>query len=195
MYVSNLESHTYANAITELDQPQGVYFISQLDEPVVGNEGNGVVEILNGSSFNIIKSINTGIRADNIQYNQSSKIVYVSYGNDTVSGLAVINASTSTEVANITLCGGNPEAFQLDSNDSRLILDDPSMDSIDIIDIQNNALLTRWQLCNLSEFYLGRWLWINHITGCLWVFKSYPHSLSLTHTQESQLRASQSPLT
>lgn len=153
IYVIDLSTDKISNIIDGLNDPEGILFIPGLDELIVGNQGNGVVDFFNGSSFGLIKSIKVGSIADNIQYDALTNTVYVGYGNDTVSGLAVINASSNTQIGNIALNDGHPEAFQIDANNSRIYVDDPATVSIDVINMQDNSLIEKWQLLNPPDYY------------------------------------------
>ena len=73
-----------------LHEPQGVSFIPEFNKLLIANGKTGACDILDGSSFERIKSVKFSDDADNIRYDANGQRVYVGYGNG---GLGIIDAT------------------------------------------------------------------------------------------------------
>src|SRR4051812_37381684 len=102
-----------------------------------------------------IYSINFYNDADNIRYDNVSKLIYVGYGDG---GIGIINATDNKLLKEIKL-SSHPESFQIEKNEDvdnnkssgnklgkRIFVNTPEDNSISIIDLELGIVSSRWSL-------------------------------------------------
>src|SRR5581483_11138144 len=105
--------------IKGLDEPQGVLYVPEFDKIFVANAGNGKVNVYDGKTYALRKSIDFGQEADtdNLRYDDASKRVFVGI----VGGIGQIDAAGEARVdQNLKGSGGHSESFQLEKKGSRV---------------------------------------------------------------------------
>jgi DNA-binding beta-propeller fold protein YncE len=153
VYVADLITEGVDHVIRGLDEPQGVYYDSQYDRLYVSNGGDGTVDVFNGGNYSLITTLgfsNATGDADNIRYDWSTGLLYVGYGDENQSGLGIINTSSDAVVGFIPL-NGHPESFQIEQNGTRIFVNVPTANSIEVVDKVNKTLLATWPLSNATE--------------------------------------------
>jgi DNA-binding beta-propeller fold protein YncE len=153
VYVADLITESVDHVIRGLNEPQGVYYDSQYDRLYVSNGGDGTVDVFNGGNYSLITTLRfsqNAADADNIRYDSSSGLLYIGYGDENQSGLGIINSSSDLVVGSIPL-NGHPESFQIEENGTRIFVNVPTANSIEVVDKVNRTLLATWPLSNATE--------------------------------------------
>jgi DNA-binding beta-propeller fold protein YncE len=109
----DLRAGKRVRSITGLHEPQGVAFVSEVNRIFVANAQSGALDISDGVSFQLIKSVKLGDDADNIRYDASAHRLYVAYGSG---GLGIADPNNGTKIGDIKL-DGHPESFQLEKSE------------------------------------------------------------------------------
>jgi len=139
-------------SIKGLDEPQGVLYVPEFDKIFVANAGSGKVNVYDGKTYALRKSIALGEEADtdNLRWDEASKRVFVGI----VGGIAMIDAATEAHVEpNLKGSGGHSESFQLEKKGSRVFVNVPEDGSIvNVIDRKTGAL-TKWELNGAKANY------------------------------------------
>ncbi len=80
------------HSIKGLDEPQGVVYVPEFDKIFAANAGNGTVNVYDGKTYALRKSIALGEESDtdNLRWDEASKRVFVGI----VGGVAMIDAAT-----------------------------------------------------------------------------------------------------
>ena len=83
-------------SIKGLNEPQGVLYVPEFDKIFVANAGSGRVNVYDGKTYALRKSIELGEESDtdNLRYDEASKRVFVGI----VGGIAMIDAATEAHV-------------------------------------------------------------------------------------------------
>jgi DNA-binding beta-propeller fold protein YncE len=139
------------HSIKGLNEPQGVLYVPEFNELFVANAGNGTVDVYDGKTWTLRKSISLGEESDtdNLRYDETSKRVFVGI----VGGLAMIDAATAAHVGqDLKGSGGHSESFQLERKGSRVFANVPEDGVIDVIDRRTGGLTT-WGLNGLKANY------------------------------------------
>jgi hypothetical protein len=95
-----------------LQEPRAVSFISGFNKIYVANGKSGACDILDGSSFERIKSVKFADDADNIRYDAIGRRVYIGYGSG---GRKIIDATDGDHIGDIRL-DAHPESFHLETS-------------------------------------------------------------------------------
>lgn len=89
--VVDLKQGRVVRSLTGFAEPQGVVFLPEINRLYVAGGGDGTLRILDGTSFETIKSVSVGDDADNLRSDPSGMQVYVGYGSG---ALGVLDAAT-----------------------------------------------------------------------------------------------------
>lgn len=130
-------------SIRGLDEPQGPLYLPGFDKLFVANADNGVVDVYDGKTWRLRKSIPLGREADadNVRYDAATKRVFVGK----LGGIAIIDAATEAHVGDLKGSGGHTESFQLERNGSRVFANVPHDGVINVIDRKTGAL-SNWHV-------------------------------------------------
>src|SRR5438034_10003498 len=139
-------------SIKGLEEPQGVVYVPEFDKIFVANAGNGTVNVYDGKTYALRKSVALGEESDtdNLRWDEASKRVFVGI----VGGVAMIDAATEAHVENdLKGSGGHSESFQLEKKGSRIFVNVPDDSSvINVIDRKTGGL-TKWGLNGAKANY------------------------------------------
>lgn len=146
--VANLVTEGVSHTITGLNEPQGVYYVSQTNRLYVSNGGDGTVDVFDVSNYSLVTKLSfsqSAADADNIRYDQSSGLLYVGYGEENQSGIGIINTTSDTVVGSIHL-NGHPESFQIEQNGTKIFVNVPTANSIEVADKVTRSVIATWSL-------------------------------------------------
>jgi DNA-binding beta-propeller fold protein YncE len=135
-------------SIKGLNEPQGVLYVPEFDKLFVANAGDGTVNVYDGRTWALRKSISFGEESDtdNLRYDEASKRVFVGIAG----GIAMIDAATETHVGkDLEGSGGHSESFQLEKKGSRVFVNVPDDGVVNVID-RKTGELTKWGLGGLK---------------------------------------------
>jgi len=140
------------HSIKGLDEPQGVLYVPEFDKIFVANAGSGKVNVYDGKTYALHKSIELGAESDtdNVRWDEVSKRVFVGI----VGGIAMIDATMETHVdMDLKGSGGHSESFQLEKKGSRVFVNVPDDNSVvNVIDRRTGGL-TKWELKGAKANY------------------------------------------
>src|SRR5436309_1511296 len=140
MEVVDLGQGKRSRSITGLKEPQGIVYISALDQVVVANGADGTVRTFDARSFTTISSLVLGDDADNVRYDSTAGRIVVGYGDG---ALGIIDPKTHKVISSIKL-SGHPESFQLEKSRPRIYVNVPNANHIAVIDGSRQAVITTW---------------------------------------------------
>ena len=138
--VLDLNAGKHFKSIRGLHEPQGVGFVSEFNKIFIANGKTGACDILDGSSFERIKSVKFPDDADNIRYDANGQRVYVGYGSG---GLGIIDAKNGDHIGDIRL-DAHPESFQLEKSGPRIFVNRPDSKKIAVVNRETGAVITTW---------------------------------------------------
>jgi len=137
------------HSISGLSEPQGIFFVPEFNKIFVAEGGDGTCEIFDSNTFRLVDRLDLSSDADNVRYDEYSRIIYVGHGNG---GLSLIDASTDKVLSNIQL-DGHPESFQLESSGSRIFVNIPSANQIAEVDRLQKKVVVKWTISGASANY------------------------------------------
>jgi hypothetical protein len=92
--VIDITTGTRSHSITGIPNPQGVVYVPELNKLFVGSDG-GRLFIYDGTSFELLTSIDFGEDVDNLRYDPVTKRVYVGYGDEENGAIGEVDATTN----------------------------------------------------------------------------------------------------
>ena len=168
LFVAAIENHTLeivdlksgqrVHTITDLAEPQGVFYNPMTSHLFVACGLDGVTKVFDGATFQVLATVKFPDDADNIRYDPRSKGVIVGYAGakqlrkreEGTGGLGFIDSS-GKKTGDIVI-DAHPESFQLEKSGSRIFVNVPEKKEIEVIDAAKRTVLTRWPVSAEDNF-------------------------------------------
>lgn len=139
--IIDLNAGRQTHTITELHEPQGVFYSSLLNKIYVANGASGECKVYDGESYQPIANVKVSGDADNVRYDSNSNLIYIGCESD----ISILNPISNQIVGTIQL-KGHPESFQLESNGSRIFANIPSAHLITVINKEKCSVMANWPM-------------------------------------------------
>jgi DNA-binding beta-propeller fold protein YncE len=179
--ILDLNTGTHLKRVSGLHEPQGVGFSSEFNKIFIANGKTGVCDMLDGSSFEILKSVKFPDDADNIRYDAKGERVYVGYGDG---GLGIIDTRNGNHIGDIRL-DAHPESFQLEKSGLRIFVNLPDSKKIAVVNRETRTVITTWATGALANFPMA----LDEIHHRLFVGFRKPAKLMVLDTQSGKVIA------
>ena len=138
--VIDVQAGKRIKTISGLKEPQGVLYVPASDRLYVANAKDGSVRIFDGSSFQLLKTLDYGDDADNLRYEFEHKRIYVGYGSGALGEID----NDGGKVAETKL-GTHPESFQLEKGSPRIYVNLPKARKIAAVDREKHSVIGSWR--------------------------------------------------
>jgi DNA-binding beta-propeller fold protein YncE len=167
LFVAAVENHTLevvelksgqrVHTITDLAEPQGVFYDASTNRLFVACGLDGVTKIFDGTTFQILASVKFPDDADNIRYDARSNGVIVGYAGakqlrkreEGTGGLGFLD-SNGKKTGDIVI-DAHPESFRLEEMGTRLFVNVPDKKEIEVIDLGKRTVLARWPVTSAQN--------------------------------------------
>jgi DNA-binding beta-propeller fold protein YncE len=123
--VVDLKAGKRAHTISGLKEPQGALYIRDKNRLFVASDKDGTVKVFDGTSFQLLKTVEYGDDADNLRYDSARERVYVGYGSG-----ALGEMDTDGQKIAETKLDAHPESFQLEK--------------VAVVDREVHSVVTSW---------------------------------------------------
>jgi DNA-binding beta-propeller fold protein YncE len=148
--VIDLKAGQLAHTITDLAEPQGVFYDPATGHLFVACGLDGVVKIFDGTTFKTLATVKFSDDADNLRYDARGKRVIVGYAGakqvrkrtEGTGGLGFLD-SDGNKTGNVVV-DAHPESFRLEESGTRLFVNVPDKKEIEVIDVPKLTVLARW---------------------------------------------------
>ena len=137
--VIDIKAGQRVKSVSGLQEPQGVLYVPGNDRLYVASDKDGTVKVFDGSSLQLLKTLEYGDDADNLRYDAARQHAYVGYGSG---GLGEFDLQ-GQKVADIKL-DSHPESFQLEKSSPRIYVNLPKSRKIAVIDREAKKIVTTW---------------------------------------------------
>jgi len=156
--VVDLKSERRVHTIGDLAEPQGVFYDSATNHLFVACGLDGVTTVFDGDSFRVVATVKFPDDADNIRYDPRSKSVIVGFAGAKqlrkretgTGGLGFIDPNGKK--AGDVVIDAHPESFQLEKAGSRLFVNVPEKNEIEVLDAAKRSVLARWPVSAEDNF-------------------------------------------
>src|SRR5579871_331171 len=160
LFVAAVENHTLevidlksghrVHTISDLAEPQGVFYDEAAGHLFVACGLDGVVKVFDAISYQVLATVKFPDDADNIRYDPHSKGVVVGYAGAKqlrkretgTGGLGFIDPNGKK--AGDVVVDAHPESFQLEKSGSRIFVNVPEKKEIEVIDAVRRSVVARW---------------------------------------------------
>src|SRR5579871_6259197 len=141
------------HTITEgLSQPQGILYVPGYNKIVIANAENGKVNIYDGTTYALRKSLDFSPDPDNLRWDAANKLVVLGYGEDD-GGIAFIDPDKEEQVGQVLKTGGHPESFQVEQQGSHIYVNCPDAENSVLSIDRKTGKVTKWALKGLRGNY------------------------------------------
>jgi YVTN family beta-propeller protein len=138
--VIDAASNRHERTVPGFKEPQGVAYVPQEKRLFVANGEGNRLDVVDATTFAVLKRIANLEDADNVRYDAAAGIVIVGYG---TGGLRLLNAANAEPMADVHLAG-HPESFQLEVNGTRAFVNVPTAGQVAVVDRLKRALVATW---------------------------------------------------
>jgi len=155
--VLDLQSDTQVHAITNLAEPQGVFYDASTGRLFVASALDGTVKIYDGTSFHLLHTVKFPDDADNLRYDVRSRSVVVGYAGakalrhreEGTGGLGFVDSDG--KVLGEVIIDAHPESFQLEKTGTRIFVNVPDKEEIEVVDAVKRAVVARWPVTSAKD--------------------------------------------
>jgi len=147
--VVDVKSSRRERSLAGFGEPQGVFYLSELNRIYVANGRANRVDILDGTSLARIKGVEGLNDADNVRYDAGAHKVYVGYGSG---ALRALDPATGGSAGDIRLAG-HPESFQLETRGARIFVNVPQARHIAVVDRAKQSVVATWGVPGAESNY------------------------------------------
>jgi YVTN family beta-propeller protein len=137
--VIDVAAGTRVGSIKGLKKPTGIRVLPGSGNVVIASGDDGKVRVYS-PDLKLLGTVEGLDDADNVRLSRDGKLAYVGYGDGAI---AVIDPQQPKKVGEVKL-DGHPEAFQLETQSSRMFVNVPTARQIAVIDLDKQAVVAKW---------------------------------------------------
>ena len=195
--VIDLKTGRQVHTITNLDEPQGAYYDPATNRLFEANGGDGTVKIFDGTAFQLLQTVTLDLDADNVRYDVRSKHIVVGFGGEKFLAGKVARPGGGGALAILDLMGkkigeipmdAHPESFQLEKTGTRVFVNVPDHQEVEVADLVKANVLVRWPVTCTTNFPMA----LDEAHHRLFVGCRMPARLAVFDTETGKIVASTS---
>lgn len=181
--VIDLSAQRVVHSITGVPTPQGVAYSPETNKLFVAS-AKGKLYIYDGTSFDLITTIDFPSDVDNLRYDATDKRVYVGFGDDETAAIGIVDATTNKRLDEEYKLGAHPESFQLEASGPNIFVNLPDSKQIAVINRKTRAI-SRWTLNLEANFPMA----LDEADHRLFVATRTPARLAVFDTEPGHILA------
>jgi DNA-binding beta-propeller fold protein YncE len=140
--VLDIDGNRHVKSVPGFGEPQGVIYLPESNRVYVANGNADRVDIVDGTSFAVLKRLEELADADNLRYDAAGGKVIVGFGKG---ALRLLDAGTADSAGDIPL-SGHPESFQLEEKGNRIFVNVPAARHVAVVDRAKREVIGTWKL-------------------------------------------------
>lgn len=179
--VVDLSAQRVVHTITGVPTPQGVVYSPETNKLFIAS-AKGKLYIYDGTSFDLLTTIDFHGDADNLRYDPAEKRVYVGYGDDETAAIGMVDATTNKRLDEEFKTGAHPESFQLETLGPNIYVNLPDLKQIAKINRKTHAI-SRWKLSLGGNFPMA----LDETDHRLFIASREPSRMAVFNTDSGQL--------
>jgi DNA-binding beta-propeller fold protein YncE len=193
--VIDLKTGRQVHTIPDLDEPQGSFYDAATNRLFVACGGDGTVKIFDGTTFRLLQTVKLGLDADNVRYDARSKHIVVGYGGEKFLAGKVTRPGGGGALATLDSTGkktgeiamdAHPESFQLEKTGTRVFVNVPDRQEVEVADLVKGTVLARWPVSCTTNFPMA----LDEAHHRLFVGCRMPARLAVFDTETGKIVAS-----
>jgi len=148
--VIDIKSGQRVRTLTGLAEPQGLFYDASTNRFYAANGVDGATKVFDGATFQVQGTVKFSDDADNIRYDARSRGVAVGYGGEKslrgrtegAGALGILDASG--KLMREIVVDAHPESFQLEKTGTRVFVNVPDKQEVQVADFVKGTILARW---------------------------------------------------
>jgi DNA-binding beta-propeller fold protein YncE len=195
--VIDLQANRQVHTIPGLNEPQGAFYDPATNRLFVACGGDGTVKVFDGTTFELLQTVTLDLDADNVRYDPRSQHIVVGYGGEKFLRGKVTRPGGSGALAILDLAGkktgeidmdAHPESFQLEKLGTRVFVNVPDKQEVEVADLVKGTVLARWPVSCTTNFPMA----LDETHHRLFVGCRIPARLAVFDTESGKIVASPS---
>jgi len=130
--IIGIGAQAVVHTISGVPTPQGVAYSPKTNKLFVGSD-EGKLYVYDGTTFDLITSIDFGDDVDNLRYDAAEKGLYVGYGDEKTGAIGMVDAATNKRIDGEYKLGAHPESFQLAASGPNIYVNLPDLKQIAVV--------------------------------------------------------------
>jgi len=193
--VIDLKTGRQIHTISNLDEPQGAYYDATTNRLFVACGGDGTVKIFDGTTFQLLQTVTLDLDADNVRYDARGKHIVVGFGGEKFLAGKVTRPGGGGALEVLDLMGkkiaeiptdAHPESFQLEKTGTRVFVNVPDKQEVEVADLTKGAVLAHWKVTCTTNFPMA----LDEAHHRLFVGCRIPAQLAVFDTESGKIVAS-----
>jgi len=157
--VIDLRTGRQVHTIPGLNEPQGAFYDPATNRLFVACGGDGTVKIFHGTTFQLLQTVTLDLDADNVRYDARSQRIVVGYGGEKFlagkvtrpgGGGALAILDTNGKKTGEIPMDAHPESFQLEKSGTRVFVNVPDRQEVEVADLVKSTVLARWPVTSCT---------------------------------------------
>ena len=148
--ILDLRTGKYLGNIPNIQIPHAIFVRPDQNRLYITDGGAGGVRVYDATTYHQIAFIPLKKDTDSIAWDPQTKYLYVVNGggdaNETFSMYSVIDTNSDKKLADIRVDGDTLEASVVDPSSSRIFVNNPAKNSIDVIDRNTRKVIAVWPI-------------------------------------------------
>lgn len=175
--VLDLSQNRLVHEITGMHTPKWVVYRPELNRLYIAN-GNGVVQVLNATTFRLLHSVTFREKANNLHFDPTTGELFVGVG-EKFGAIGVIDTKTDDRIAELIPLANSPNQFELDGD--LIFVNVPESSHVAVIDRKKHKVVATWPVVGANDnlpmnfdrkhhrlfigFAFGKFAVLNSVTG------------------------------
>jgi len=143
--VFNIKTGEHIRRIDGIGKPCAVFYRKDLNRIYVTDAEDGSLRIVDGDSYQIVKTVRLLPDADSIAYDPTTKYLYIDNGgkdaNLSYEMVSIVDTTSGEKIADIKVDGNSLEAIVLESGSPRMYVNNRAKNRVEIIDRETRQLV------------------------------------------------------
>src|SRR5579862_9281098 len=193
--VIDLRTGRQIHTISNLDEPQGAYYDAATNRLFVACGGDGTVKIFDGTPLQLLQTVTLDLDADNVRYDARGKHIVVGFGGEKFlagkvarpgGGGALAMLDSNGKIVGEIDMDAHPESFQLEKSGTRVFVNVPDKQEVEVADLVKGTVLARWPVTCTTNFPMA----LDELHHRLFVGCRMPARLAVFDTETGKIVAS-----
>jgi DNA-binding beta-propeller fold protein YncE len=151
--VLNVDSGKIVERITGLGKPHGLAWVADEQKLFVADGTLADLRIYSGSPFKLLADIPLSDDADDMVYDESTRLLYVGHGGGSAAipgRVAVVDTRNDTVVTNLP-ASAHPEALDIDPQGKRVFANIADSAEVLVIDAATHSIAQTWKISRAKD--------------------------------------------
>ena len=183
--VVNLGTGRVEKHLSGFAEPQGNLLVPELGRLLVTNGESAFAQIFDSATLHPVKKVELRDDGDNIRYDPMTRRAYVGCGKGRNGALVVLDVQAGAKIADIEL-SGHPESFQLEATGTRIFVNVPTAQAVEVADRSSGKVVASWPLVARKNYPMA----LDEARGRLFVGTRSPANLLVIDTSSGVVVAS-----